>query len=99
MRPPRWCGRPCLASSRIQIRRRPTSFAPCWWPPASPRPTAPAEETPMPMLAAIIALLTLLLPALARADDTPAPLDQVQRADGALVVPDHFLRRWDPVTV
>jgi len=41
----------------------------------------------------------LLLPCLARAQTTPAPLDQVQRVDGALVVPDHFLRRWDPVTV
>jgi alpha-2-macroglobulin len=40
----------------------------------------------------------LLLPCLARAE-APPPLDQVQRVDGALVVPDHFLRRWDPVTV
>jgi uncharacterized protein YfaS (alpha-2-macroglobulin family) len=29
----------------------------------------------------------------------PAPLDEVQRADGTQVVPEHFLRRWDPVTV
>jgi hypothetical protein len=27
------------------------------------------------------------------------PLDRTIRADGASVVPDHFLRRWDPVTV
>lgn len=29
----------------------------------------------------------------------PAPLDRLQRADGARVVPDRFLRRWDPVTL
>ena len=52
----------------------------------------------MRMLAAVFALLMLLIGP-TRADDAPAPLDQVQRADGALVVPDHFLRRWDPVTV
>jgi uncharacterized protein YfaS (alpha-2-macroglobulin family) len=51
----------------------------------------------MPRLALILALLAPLLLGPARADD--APLDQVQRADGALVVPDHFLRRWDPLTV
>ena len=28
-----------------------------------------------------------------------APLDRLQRADGAQVVPDRFLRRWDPLTV
>jgi hypothetical protein len=30
---------------------------------------------------------------------TVAALDQVQRADAARVVPERFLRRWDPVTV
>ena len=29
----------------------------------------------------------------------PVQLDRLQRADGAQVVPDRFLRRWDPVTV
>ena len=29
----------------------------------------------------------------------PPVLDQLRRADGAHVVPDRFLRRWDPVTV
>ncbi len=48
----------------------------------------------------LLALLAfLLLPALARAADPTPPLDQVRRADGAQVVPDRFLRRWDPVTV
>ena len=28
-----------------------------------------------------------------------AQLDRLQRVDGVQVVPDHFLRRWDPVTV
>ncbi len=28
-----------------------------------------------------------------------APLDRLQRADGAFVVPDRFLRGWDPLTV
>jgi len=52
-------------------------------------------------LLAVFVLLLLpgvLLPGLGRAADPP-PLDQVRRADGVLVVPDHFLRRWDPVTV
>ncbi len=29
----------------------------------------------------------------------PVALDRLERADGASVVPDRFLRRWDPVTV
>ena len=41
-------------------------------------------------------LLALMLSAPALAQ---APLDRVQRADGAHVVPDRFLRRWDPVTI
>lgn len=28
-----------------------------------------------------------------------APLDQVKRPAGAVVVPEHFLRQWDPVTI
>ncbi len=41
------------------------------------------------------------VPAMAQQDGTPpaAVLDRLQRADGAMVVPDRFLRRWDPVTV
>lgn len=30
---------------------------------------------------------------------TPPALDQLQRADGAKIVPDRFLRSWDPVTL
>lgn len=55
----------------------------------------------MPRLARLAAaLLTALVLAapLARAGDPP-PLDQVQRADGAVAVPERFLRPWDPVTV
>jgi hypothetical protein len=29
----------------------------------------------------------------------PVALDQLKRADGAMVVPDRFLRSWDPVTL
>ena len=29
----------------------------------------------------------------------PVQLDRLQRADGASVVPEKFLRRWDPITV
>ncbi len=46
----------------------------------------------------LVVFALLLLPDLAHADDAP-PLDQVRRTDGVLLVPDHFLRRWDPVTV
>jgi hypothetical protein len=43
-------------------------------------------------------LLLALLPALASAQ-VPPQLDRLERADGTRVVPDHFLRRWDPVTL
>ena len=49
-----------------------------------------------------IALLGLLLatsPFLPAAAQVPPVLDLLQRADGARLVPDRFLRRWDPVTV
>jgi uncharacterized protein YfaS (alpha-2-macroglobulin family) len=42
--------------------------------------------------------ILLLLCATARAQ-VPPQLDRLQRADGSHVVPDHFLRRWDPVTI
>jgi len=37
-------------------------------------------------------------PAIA-ASATSASLDKLQRSDGVQVVPERFLRRWDPVTV
>ncbi len=44
-----------------------------------------------------VVLIILALPLAAHAQ---APqLDRLQRADGARVAPDHFLRRWDPVTI
>src|SRR5256885_1101920 len=46
------------------------------------------------MIRFLAGLAALLLVAAA-----PAQLDKLQRADGALVVPDRFLRSWDPVTV
>ena len=45
-------------------------------------------------LAALLFLLAT--PALAQ---VPPTLDRLQRADGTQVLPDHFLRRWDPITV
>jgi alpha-2-macroglobulin len=48
------------------------------------------------MIRRLLLLLALLVAVPAYAQ---APLDRVQRADGAQVVPDHFLRRWDPLTV
>ena len=52
---------------------------------------------------ALFALLAplVLSPATATQPDTstPAPLDQVKRPAGALLVPEHFMRQWDPVTV
>lgn len=44
-------------------------------------------------------LIALVLCAPARAADAPPQLGPAARADGAVVVPDRFLRRWDPVTV
>ncbi len=49
----------------------------------------------LPHIAALCLLGTL---GLAHAQ-TPPQLDRLHRADGARVVPDHFLRRWDPVTI
>jgi uncharacterized protein YfaS (alpha-2-macroglobulin family) len=47
--------------------------------------------------ALLAALLTLAgMPAHAQ---VPPQLDRLQRADSAHVVPDRFLRRWDPVTI
>ena len=65
----------------------------------TPTQPSPALRERACRRALLALLLLLLLPCLARAADTPPPLDQVQRADGVLLVPDHFLRRWDPVTV
>ncbi len=48
--------------------------------------------------AATLALGLLAWPVASEAQ-VPPQLDRLQRADGARVVPDHFLRRWDPVTV
>ena len=42
------------------------------------------------------ALLLAAAPAMAQ---VPPQLDRLQRADGAHVVPDRFLRAWDPVTI
>ncbi len=50
------------------------------------------------MRRALTALALLLALAPAKAQVSPQ-LDRLQRADGARVVPDHFLRRWDPVTL
>ena len=47
----------------------------------------------LPLLAAA---LMLAVPAAAQ---VPPVLDRLQRADGAQVLPDRFLRRWDPVTI
>lgn len=44
-------------------------------------------------------ILGLFLALLAVAPSEAQPLDRTLRADGASVVPDRFLRRWDPVTV
>jgi uncharacterized protein YfaS (alpha-2-macroglobulin family) len=48
------------------------------------------------LLAALVAAAALVWPAAAQ---VPPVLDRLQRADGSHVVPDRFLRRWDPVTI
>ena len=47
-------------------------------------------------LSAALLLVAAALPARAQ---VPPLLDRLQRADGTHVLPDRFLRRWDPVTV
>src|SRR4051812_47868883 len=54
----------------------------------------------MKRLALLCALALLPLANVSRAQaQTPPTLDQLQRADGAKIVPDRFLRSWDPVTL
>ena len=48
------------------------------------------------MMRLLLLLLLMAAPAVAQ---IPPVLDRLQRADGAQVVPDRFLRRWDPVTI
>ena len=55
---------------------------------------------------ALALAMTIVLPAAASAQNLaaeqprpPVQLDRLQRADGASVVPEKFLRRWDPITV
>src|ERR1700756_754725 len=50
----------------------------------------------------LCAVILAILPAgfaLAAGTAVSEPLDRLQRADGVKVVPERFLRRWDPVTV
>ena len=52
------------------------------------------------VVATLVLGLALLLMAGARAEGTAAlQLDKLQRADGAKIVPERFLRSWDPVTI
>ncbi|HEV8678532.1 MAG TPA: hypothetical protein VGQ90_04085, partial [Stellaceae bacterium] len=50
------------------------------------------------LAAALFAAIAAPPPASLAASTTPA-LDRLQRADGVQIVPERFLRRWDPVTV
>jgi alpha-2-macroglobulin len=52
------------------------------------------------LLCGAVLLAGLALPAAAQTQAAPpASVDRLQRVDGAPVVPDRFLRRWDPVTL
>ena len=72
---------------------------------ASRRHLLPRGEKGTALYAAALALgffLPLAASAQNLAAEPPRPavqLDRLQRADGASVVPEKFLRRWDPVTV
>jgi hypothetical protein len=50
------------------------------------------------LLALLLAAMPAAWPASAQGGP-PAALDRLQRADGAALVPDRFLRRWDPITL
>src|SRR4051812_43521472 len=51
-------------------------------------------------LAVLLAALPAFVPSMASADDNiPANPQDVVRPAGATVVPEKFLRRWDPITV
>lgn len=51
------------------------------------------------LLAALALVLAAAIIVPAHAEGVPTPLDRLQRADGAKIVPERFLRRWDPVTL
>ncbi len=56
----------------------------------------------MTLRQAMLAIAALVLPgaaALASPNQAPPTLDRAHRADGARVIPDRFLRDWDPLTV
>ena len=54
----------------------------------------------MKRLALLASLVLASVPAIAPASaQAPATFDQLKRADGAKVVPDRFLRSWDPITL
>ena len=53
----------------------------------------------LPLVIGLAAALASSIAMPVMAQTTPIPLDQLQRADGTQVVPDRFLRRWDPITV
>src|SRR3954471_24454195 len=63
-------------------------------------PIGPVEAMIMKRLALLASLALASLPvAFAVHAQAPAVFDQLKRADGAKVVPDRFLRSWDPVTL
>ena len=53
----------------------------------------------MKLAAALLLLLIAPAQASAQVAQIPPVLDLLQRADGTQVLPDRFLRRWDPITV
>ncbi len=71
-----------------------------------PAPDAPPTRGRGVVRVLALACSLLLLPAAASAQNLaaepprpPVQLDRLQRADGASVVPEKFLRRWDPITI
>ena len=62
--------------------------------------TGPLKMGRRIVCAILIAALPVLVSPIAFADETvPAGTQDVARPEGAVVVPEKFLRRWDPITV
>ena len=86
---------------RRAARRRRAALSRTRRPQAGQRAMKAMMGRMMKRLALLCGLLfAALTPGLAPALADEAPqLDILQRADGARIVPEHFLRSWDPVTV
>src|ERR1043166_6424417 len=95
----RWCSRRLSASRRARAVRRLRSRASISnWSGSFREPVAERQGR-MRLLIGLAAALLVSATLPSQPASAAATLDRVQRADGAQIVPERFLRRWDPITI